>query len=371
MTPEENLRLTRVGPGTPCGEMLRRYWWPISFTEELARGKSLPVRVLGEDLILYRDGAGRLGLLDERCPHRGASLQLGRVEEDGIRCCYHGWKFDGAGRCLDMPCEPPGSVLQKEVRQVAYRTEEAGGLIFAYMGPEPVPAFPRYDLLFQEGLHRTVSASLDHCNWLQRAENTVDQLHATVLHAAGYPELALQRADIEWTKTPHGIRAEYAVDGGQGKVSHFVFPSANRYFGARKGERPSQNMHFRTPKDDLSTITFAVRTYEDPEGKGSLTTRGLRVRERGVYERVEDGWWGIVSNEQDRAAQESQGLIADRTREILGSSDRGVVMFRRMLSDAIKSVETGDDPPGVIREHTNAFVGFDASQQRDGKLIQA
>jgi 5,5'-dehydrodivanillate O-demethylase len=270
-----------------------------------------------------------------------------------------------------MPCEPPNSALLDEVRQIAYRTEEAGGLIFAYMGPEPVPVFPRYDLLFQEGLHRTVSASLDHCNWLQRAENTVDQLHATVLHAAGYPELALQRADIEWTKTAHGIRAEYSVDGGQGKVSHFVFPSANRYFGARQGERPSQNMHFRTPKDDLSTLTFAVRTYEDPEGKGSLTTRGLRVRERGVYERVEDGWWGIASNEQDRAAQESQGLIADRTREILGASDRGVVMFRRMLSDAIKSVERGEDPPGVIRDISGKFVGFDASQQRDGKLIQA
>lgn len=371
MTPEENMRMTRVGPGTPCGNMLRRYWWPVGFSSELEAGKSMPTRILGEDLILYRDGSGRVGLLDERCPHRGASLQLGRVEQDGIRCCYHGWKFDAAGKCLDMPTEPANTPLLNEVRQPAYRTEEAGGVIFAYMGPDPAPEFPRYDLLFQPGLHRIVSASLDHCNWLQRAENTVDQLHATVLHAAGYPELALQRADIDWTRTAYGIRAEYSVAGGQAKVSHFIFPSANRYFGARKGERPSQNMHFRVPRDDVSTITYAVRTHEDPEGKGSLATRGLRIRERGVYERIEDGWWNLASNEQDRAAQESQGLIADRTREILGASDRGVVMFRRMLTDAIRSVEANEDPPGVIRQIQDGFIGFDAKQVRDGKLIQA
>lgn len=371
MTPEENRRLTQVGPGTPCGEMLRRYWWPVGFTQELISGKSVPVRLLGEDLILFRDGSGRVGLLDERCPHRGASLQLGRVEQDGIRCCYHGWKFDCAGRCLDMPAEPAGTALLQEVRQTAYRTEEAGGLIFAYLGASPVPALPRYDLLFQAGMHRTVSAGVDHCNWLQRAENTVDQLHATVLHAAGYPELAMQRADIEWTRTPYGIRAEYSVAGGQGKVSHFIFPSANRYFGARKNERPSQNMHFRVPVDDASTITYAVQTYEDPAGVGSLTTRGLKVLPRGVYERVDDGWWGLASKEQDRAAQESQGVIADRTREILGSSDRGVVIFRRMLSDAIKSVARGEDPPGVIRDDGGDLIGFDANQHRDGELIQA
>jgi 5,5'-dehydrodivanillate O-demethylase len=372
MTPEENARLTRVGLGTPGGTLLRRYWWPVWFSEQLAPGESMPVRVLGEDLILFRDGGGRVGLLDERCPHRGASLQLGRVEEDGLRCCYHGWKFDGAGHCLDMPAEPVDTPLRQEVRQKAYPTEEAGGLIFAYLGPEPVPALPRYDLLFQPGLHRTVGASLDHCNWLQRAENSVDQLHATVLHAAGYPELALQRAQIEWTRTPYGIRAEYAVADGQGgKVSHFIFPAANRYFGARAGEGTSHNLHIRTPRDDTSTITFGIRAYQDKDGKGSLKTRGLSVSERGAYERVEDGWWGLASREQDRAAQESQGLIADRTRECLGSSDRGVVMFRRMLSDAIDTAARGEDPPGVIRGRDDMIIAFDAQQIRVGKLLRA
>jgi 5,5'-dehydrodivanillate O-demethylase len=368
MNPEENARLTKVGPGTPGGNLLRRYWWPVWFSEQLGT-KPQPVRLLGEDLILFRGGNGHIGLLDRFCPHRGTSLELGRVEGDGIRCCYHGWKLDHVGRCLDMPAEPPESPLREEVRQTAYLTAEAGGLVFAYIGPRPVPLLPRYDLLFQPGLHRVVHATFDHCNWLQRAENAVDQLHATVLHAPGYPELALKRSDVDWTRTPYGIRAAYDVSGEQGKVSHFIFPSSNRYFGARVGERPSQNMHIRVPRDDFTTLTFGLRTYEHAQLQGSLTTRGLSDRPRGVYERVDDGWWGIASNDQDRAAQESQGIIADRTREILGTSDRGVVMFRRMLHDAMAAVERGDDPPGVIREESEGFIGFDASQRRDGALM--
>jgi 5,5'-dehydrodivanillate O-demethylase oxygenase subunit len=370
MTPEENQRLTQVGPGTPGGNLLRRYWWPVWFSEQLGT-KPHPVRLLGEDLILFRDGTGHVGLLGRFCPHRGASLELGRVEADGIRCCYHGWKFAADGRCMEMPAEPVGSPLCNEVQQTAYLTEEAGGLVFAYIGPKPAPLFPRYDLLFQPGLHRVLHATFDHCNWMQRAENSVDQLHATVLHAAGYPEFALKRSDVDWSRTFYGIRAAYDVSGGQGKVSHFVFPSSNRYFGARVGERPSQNFHIRMPRDDTSTLTFGIRTYEDPESKGSLTTRGLSDQPRGVYKRVEDGWWGIASNDQDRAAQESQGLVADRTREVLGTSDRGVAMFRRMLSDAITAVERGEDPPGVIREAPAGFIDFDASQRRDGLLMQA
>lgn len=130
-------------------------------------------------------------------------------------------------------------------------------------------------------------------------------------------------------------------------------------------------MHFRVPADDTSTITYAVQTYKDPDGQGSLTTRGLKVSPRGIYERVDDGWWGLASKEQDRAAQESQGLVADRTREVLGTSDRGVVIFRRMLTDAIKSVERGEDPPGVLRDATTDLIDFDANQHRDGHLLRA
>lgn len=370
MTPEENQRLTRVSSGTPCGDMLRRYWWPVALSEGLGT-KPLGVRVLGEDLVLFRDGAGKTGLVDRACAHRGASLELGRVESDGIRCCYHGWKFATDGSRIEMPAEPPGSRLNEEVRQRAYPTEEAGGLVFAYLGPQPLPLMPRYDLLFQPGMHRVVHGNIDHCNWLQRAENSVDQLHATVLHAPGYPELALKRADVDWRRTAYGIRASYAVDGGQGKVSHYIFPSSNRYFGARVGDEPSHNLHVRTPRDDTSTMTFGVRAYLDPEGRGSLKTHAFRIKQRGVYEQVDDDWWGIASRDQDRAAQESQGLIADRSREFLATSDQGVVMMRRMLSDAIDAVARGEDPPGVMRQPTEGYIDFDASQHRDGVLLRA
>jgi 5,5'-dehydrodivanillate O-demethylase len=370
MTPKENERLTRVGTGTPMGTLLRRYWWPVWFSEQVT-DKPVPVRILGEHLVLYRDGGGETGLLDQRCPHRGASLELGRVEEDGLRCCYHGWKFDGAGRCLDMPMEPENTPLRNEVQHVAYPTREAAGLVFAYLGPAPVPVFPRYDMLFEEGYDRAVRANIDHCNWLQRAENSVDQLHAPVLHAAGYPELALKRADIEWTREWYGVRAAYTVEGDQGKVSHFLFPSSNRYFGARVGEGASQNMNMRVPVDDTTTMTFGIRAVRSTGPESTLTTNGLTVKERGVYERVDDGWWGIASREQDRAAQESQGLIADRTREVLGTSDRGVVMFRRMLEEALDAIEQGDDPPGICRADNNDLIIFDAQQVRDGQLIQA
>jgi 5,5'-dehydrodivanillate O-demethylase len=352
------------------GALLRRYWWPVWFSE-LVSDKPVPVRIFGEDLVLFRDGGGHTGLLDQRCPHRGASLELGRVEEDGLRCCYHGWKFSGDGRCLDMPMEPENTPLRDEVRHTAYPTREAAGLVFAYLGPEPIPVFPRYDMLFEDGYDRTVRANIDHCNWLQRAENSVDQLHAPVLHAAGYPELALKRAEIEWTREWYGVRAAYTVEGGQGKVSHFLFPSSNRYFGARVGEGASQNMNMRVPIDDTTTMTFGIRAVRSSGPKSILTTNGLTEKDRGVYERVDDGWWGIASREQDRAAQESQGLIADRTREVLGTSDRGVVMFRRMLEEALEAIDRGEDPPGVRRKDTDELIVFDAQQVRDGQLMKA
>ncbi len=370
MSPEENDRLTRVGRGTPMGELLRRYWWPVWFTEQL-KDKPVPVRLMGDELILFRTQDGSPALLDRVCPHRGASLALGRVEDDGIRCCYHGWKFAPDGRCLDMPAEPADTPLKTVVRIGAYPTREIAGLVFAYIGPSPAPDFPRYDLLYLDGLDRTVGAVQDHCNWLQRAENTVDQLHATILHAAGYPELAFKRADIEWTETPYGIRAEYSVDGGAGKVSHFVFPTSNRYFGARVGERNSQNMHIRVPISDTETWTFYIRAHDAAGAMPTVATKGLLTHERGVYERVEDGFWGLPNREQDRAAQESQGLIADRTKEVLGTSDRGVAMFRRMLKEALAALERGHDPVGVTRGYEDILIAFDASQLREGQKLEA
>src|SRR5690242_15636636 len=197
MTPEENETLTRVGPGTPGGEMLRRYWWPVGFTVEVTT-KPVPVRHLGEDFVLFRDGSGKVGMVDKACPHRRASLELGRCEDRGIRCCYHGWLFDAAGQCLEMPAEPAGSKLFQEVKIRSAQVQEAGGIVFAYLGPDPAPRLPRYDLLYREDCDRTVWAKEDHCNWAQRAENGVDPYHSMSLHASVYPSMAMKRPDSNW-----------------------------------------------------------------------------------------------------------------------------------------------------------------------------
>jgi 5,5'-dehydrodivanillate O-demethylase len=361
MTPQENEKLTRVGPDTPGGKMLRRYWWPVWFTQEL-KDKPVQIRLLGEDFILFRDGTGRAGMLDIACPHRRASLALGRVEEKGIRCCYHGWLLNADGRCLEMPAEPKGSRLHEDVRQRHGLVQEAGGLIFAYLGPEPAPLLPRYDLLFREDCDRAVWAKDDHCNWAQRAENGVDPYHSMSLHASVYPSMAMKRPEATWTPMWYGFRMQSEYPGGKRNISHHIFPSTTRRHGARVGTVPSEYLHIRVPTDDTLTTTFYVKANVRPEGPYKTTCRGMQKTQRGVYQRVEDEWWGLESSDQDRAAQESQGPIHDRSREFLASSDRGVVMWRKLVFDSIKAVGDGGDPHGIVRETKDDLIVFDAGK---------
>ena len=182
---EQNEFLTRVDPGTPCGELLRRYWHPVAAARELTEEKPKKrVRLLGEDLVLYRDKNGKFGLLDEQCSHRGASLYYGFVEEGGIRCAYHGWKYDGDGKCVEQPFESNPDFKNK-ICQRAYPVEKLAGLLFAYLGPgEKKPLLPRWDMLVKEGYRRDIAISTPvvNCNWLQAAENSADPLHTYFLH---------------------------------------------------------------------------------------------------------------------------------------------------------------------------------------------
>jgi 5,5'-dehydrodivanillate O-demethylase len=375
MTREENEMLTRVGPGTPAGEMLRRYWWPVGFSDEI-KEKSRPVkiRLLCEDLVLFRDGSGRLGILRLHCSHRGSSLEYGRVEENGIRCCYHGWLYDVRGRCLEQPAEPEGSTFKDRIRHPAYRAQELGGFIFAYIGPEPPPLLPNYDLLLREDGEREVGAGRDYCNWLQRAENSVDQTHLVALHASEYPHMALKRPVISWERKNYGAKISMHVPGiSRPKFSHWIFPSHTRHTTARIGRKPDHAIRFRVPTDDTNTMTFWLRFYpyaEEQKNKSFvLKTVGFENDQPGIYERVEDGWWGIASHDQDRVAQESQGLIYDRTTEHLGASDQGVLMLRTMIKDSIEAVRHGKDPIWILRDPPqNENIAFDASMQEIGPL---
>ena len=366
---EENEMLTRVGPGTPAGEMLRRYWWPVGFTDELKqKGPPAKVTLLGEEFVLFRDGRRDLGLLGLHCSHRGTSLEYGRVENGGIRCCYHGWLYDRRGKCLEQPAEPEDSTFRERIQHPAYHAQDAGGLVFAYIGPMPAPLLPNYDLLVREDGCRVVGGGEEFCNWLQRAENSADGAHSIALHAAGYPNMAMKRPRIQWEPSRFGIKETTWIEGvSKPRISHFIFPSHIRHSAARVGERPRQVIRFRVPVDDLKTNTYWIDFYPHIDGQPTervaLQTQGFKKSQPGVYERVQDGWWNLHTHEQDRVAQESQGAIADRTQEHLASSDQGIIMLRRMVRESIDAVRQGRDPFGVIRDSAaNKPITFDSSR---------
>jgi 5,5'-dehydrodivanillate O-demethylase len=348
--------------------MLRRYWWPIGFSELVAEKQSpTKVRLLSEDFVLFRNGAGHLGLLELHCSHRGTSLEFGRVEDQGIRCCYHGWLYDTAGRCLEQPAEPADSTFKDRIRHPAYKVRESAGFIFAYLGPDPAPLLPRYDLFLQENGERVIGAGTEYCNWLQRAENSVDQTHLVALHAPEYPQMALKRPEIGWQKTVYGAKVTMHVPGvSKPKHSHWVFPSHTRHTTARKDRVPDHAIRFRVPTDDTTTKTFWLRfTPNDEANRGRplrLKTVGFENDKPGIYTRVDDGWWGIASHDQDRVAQESQGEIYDRTSEHLGVSDEGVILLRQTIKESIDAVRQGRDPFWILRSpEENDKITFDAS----------
>ncbi len=226
---EENEMLTRAGPGTPAGEMLRRYWHPIAFSREL-KGRPKRRTLLGEDLVLFRDEQGRLGLLALRCSHRGTSLEYGHLEDGGLRCCYHGWLYDVEGRVLDQPGEPTDSTFRERVRHPAYKVQELAGIVFAYLGPEPAPLLPRYDVLVREDGTRSLNARVVHCNYLQMVENSVDQHHFKWLHRT--PKTRLWKDEkLTSEVTDFGILDTFTRQVGDESyrtISLFLMPNMNK-----------------------------------------------------------------------------------------------------------------------------------------------
>lgn len=376
LRPEENEKLTRVGRGTPCGELLRRYWMPVAPASDVATaGSKLRVRVLGEDLVLFRSGDGGLGLIAEQCRHRMASLFYGFVEADGIRCPYHGWKFDCAGSCIEQPFEPADSTLKDEATAVAYPVQELSGLIFAYLGPKPAPLLPRYEPLVRDDVERTVYVlPMLECNWLQVMENSVDPAHTHYLH--GY-NLTLQGKDdgafhhrpiaaIDFIEKREanwaGIIKKRVYEGeslNDNEGHPVIFPNI-----LLLPPHPNYMMHFRVPVDDTHTQIYRVRFAPSADG-GKVRQNGVPVEhippfkdEAGVYHMKSFG-------SQDGMAWETQGAVTDRSREFLGHTDRGIAMYRRMLRREIDAVAEGKDPAGVVRDPAlNEAIGIELSQQQ-------
>ncbi len=364
MTVEENDLYTRVGPGTPAGEMHRRYWHPIGFAKEL-KGRPKRKRLLGEDLVLFRDDQGRLGLLGLRCPHRATSLEYGHIEDGGLRCCYHGWLFDVNGKCLEQPAEPADRNFKDRVSHLSYKVEELSGIIFAYMGPEPAPLLPRYDVLVREDGARAIWGRIMICNYFQMVENTVDQHHFRWLHRTRSSKF-WQDIDLKSEVTEFGIRDHFTRRAGKETYttrSYFIMPTMNKTgyhvdpshpAGIVAGHVGYEALRWRVPVDDTHTlhVTVAFAPVVDGKPTGKLPPdRQEEILEvpPGAYKWDDDTGW-IARNDQDRCAQESQGLICDRTAEHLGYSDKGVILLRELYRKSIEAARNGRDPLGVLRD---------------------
>ena len=384
LSQEENELLTRVGPGTPSGELFRRYWLPIELSEQLKKNELTAVRILGEDLILFRDEQGRAGLIGASCSHRGTDLKWGCVVNGGVRCIYHGWTFDINGKCVDQPAEPKS--FKDKVQHLAYPCEELSGLIFIYMGPpDKKPLLPRYDFLVRtDGLRIAYDAGYLHCNWLQRAENTVDPGHTSILHGPAFDPLysnRLEQQAYEFVETEFGCRYIAARDGraegtkfvrSAGLYMPCIRMDSHLYMPLPESEPtvvhaiPSLDGAWRVPVDDYSLRDLGVTFYpleagvSEDEFRKKIKGRGYGVEidtknENWIHDpninRAKSVRW------QDTVALGGQGKIVDRTKEQLGSADRGILLFRKIWFEQIRAIKEGRDPKGIIRDPaTNEYI---------------
>jgi nitrite reductase/ring-hydroxylating ferredoxin subunit len=363
--PEPDPELTRVGPGAPCGELMRRYWQPVCLSADLA---DLPkkVRILGEDLIAFRDGQGRAGLLFFRCSHRGTSLEFGRVEDRGLRCCYHGWLYDVEGNVIEMPLEPAVNPFLKQIQHPAYPVREFGGLVFAYMGPlEKIPEFPIYDVWHNQGgalkarLGPRVGGPVN-CNWLQAEENLMDALHTFWLHTLHSGEQFPSRAyginpdEVKYQETAMGMRFVLVRRLETGKWWELIWEMLMPlnihlvYTDEPRTERV-RAVTYCMPVDDTHQLGASIRWLPDD---GEDQTRGREQLAPGG--RKNSSYEHSQRHPDDKEAVEGQGPIALHGLEHLVTSDKGVIMFRRILRTAIDAVRAGQDPKGILRDGVKA-----------------
>ena len=378
LSEEQNRTLTQVGRGTPMGELLRRYWMPIACAGELTDEKPIrSARLLGEDLVVFRDRSGRYGVVGEQCPHRKASLAFGRVDAEGVRCPYHGWKFDGSGRCLEQPAEPEESGFKEKIRHVAYPVEKLGGLLWTYMGPEPRPLLPRWDVLVWESGKRWIEKhEIYRCNWLQPMENSVDPSHLYWLHGeTAHLANTVERYEEEHDFRPfrYGIMKLRRTPGRKpGETSRLdqhplVFPITLRHvFRALKTDGLLRhNLQIRVPVDDTHTQVYVVYFTPDDSlhspADSDTPWEYFPIRDANGEYRLEHV---LV---QDAMAWETQGNLTDRTQEHLGAGDEGIIFLRRILREQIEIVRHGGEPLGIIRDPAeNRLIEFDVINERVG-----
>jgi phenylpropionate dioxygenase-like ring-hydroxylating dioxygenase large terminal subunit len=392
LSKEQNDLITRAGPGTAAGGLLRRYWQPAALVDELAGNRPVkPVKLLGENLVLFRDDNGRHGLIERACPHRGTDLAYGRLEDGGLRCAFHGWLFDVSGRCLETPAEPDGSNLCANIKQKAYPVQERNGILFAYMGPAAPPEFPHFDCFVAPDTHTFAFKGMIDCNWLQSLEVGIDPAHTSFLHrffqdedpsqsygrmfrdttiGADMPMTRIMREfprpRIEVEPTGFGLRIvtlrEMNAEYTHVRVTNLLFPNA--FHIPMSKEMTITQWH--VPIDDVKHYWYAIFTsFGAPVNKDEMRRQRLELYELPDYvprknksndygfdpdEQEHDTYTGMGAdiNVHDQWACESMGAIADRTREHLGQSDKAISAYRRLLRQAIDDSRKGGTPLMVL-----------------------
>jgi phthalate 4,5-dioxygenase len=392
LSAEQNDRITRTGPDAPAGALLRRYWQPAALVDELSGNRPVkPVKLMGENLVIFRDTRGRYGLIGRACPHRGTDLAYGRLEDGGLRCAFHGWLFDVTGRCLQTPAEPDGSNLCANIRQKAYPVVERSGILFAYLGPGEPPALPHIDCFVAPGTHTFAFKGMIDCNWLQSLEVGIDPAHTSFLHRffhdedpdEGYGKLfrdtsidsdmpmtrimrEFPRPRIEVEETDYGMRVitlrEISATKTHVRVTNLMFPNA--FVIPMSREMTISQWH--VPVDDQRHYWYAIFTsFGAPVDKDEMRRQRLELYQLPDYapRKNKTNDYGFDPHEQEHAtftgmgadinvhdqwACESMGAIQDRTNEHLGQSDKAITAYRRLLRTAIDQARNGGRPLMVL-----------------------
>ncbi|HEY1541297.1 MAG TPA: aromatic ring-hydroxylating dioxygenase subunit alpha [Xanthobacteraceae bacterium] len=392
LSAEQNDRITLTGPQAPAGKLMRHYWQPAALVDELSGNRPIkPVRLMGEDLVLFRDERGRYGLVGRSCPHRGTDLAFGRLEDGGLRCAFHGWLFDVTGRCLQTPAEPDDSNLRAQLRHKAYPVIERSGILFAYMGPGGPPELPHFDCFVAPATHTFAFKGMIDCNWLQSLEVGIDPVHTSFLHRffndedpkQGYGKLfrdtsidsempmtkimrEFTRPRIEIEETLYGMRVitlrEISEQSTHVRVTNLMFPNA--FVIPMSREMTITQWH--VPIDDTRHYWYAIFTsFGAPVDKDEMRRQRLQLYELPDYiprknksngygfdphEQTHDTFTGMGAdiNVHDQWACESMGAIQDRTNEHLGTSDKAIIAYRKLLRTAIDETGKGGRPLMVL-----------------------
>jgi 5,5'-dehydrodivanillate O-demethylase len=357
LTAEKNELLTRVGPSTPMGNLLRRYWMPIGGASELDTTPIKPMRLMGEDLVLYRDRGGRYGLVDRHCSHRRADLAYGWVETCGIRCSYHGWLFDESGRCLEQPYEDTANPKPAKAgcHIAAYPVREVAGLLWAYLGPQPAPELPVWEpFTWANGFREIVTADVP-CNWFQCQENSCDPVHFEWMHDnwserqranGGGANKAPKHLKVKFEPYEHGFIYR-RVREGQSETDRYW--TVGRVALWPNGFYLGSHFEWRVPVDDENTLSVAWFFVRVPKGREPYTQECVPAWKSPIKD-ASGRWISSHVINQDIVAWVGQGVIADRTRENLRSSDVGITMMRQRFFAELDAIAAGREPGGLIRD---------------------